>query len=306
MDEQQQNGSLVGRKPLDFPADEQVDYKDEMFKSKTFPSILVLVLSTVLVVVSSFYLYKHFAKKTDVHQLPVIRADKEQIKIKPDNPGGMEVLNMDKTIYDDLSSTPNKVKAANENILPEPEEPIDKRKLLMGEVESNLQNSSVEAQTSQQPQDQQAKDMEEVMKKEDVPLQATENVDQARSIGTHDKNKDSTAVAPKPAADQSKITLKTKETTESKPKKHERSLSGNVALQIASLKTNGDAENEWHRIEKTYSNVLSGYKHRIEKKDLPSKGTVYRLQIYGFTSDSDARSVCNKLKAHGQGCFLAK
>ena len=51
----------------------------------------------------------------------VVKADPDPYKIKPENPGGLQVENQDKTVYDRLSkgAAPSRV----ENLLPEPEQP---------------------------------------------------------------------------------------------------------------------------------------------------------------------------------------
>src|SRR4051812_46565515 len=50
----------------------------------------------------------------------IVKADPDPYKIKPEDPGGLQVENQDKTVYDRVSkgAAPNRV----ENLLPEPEQ----------------------------------------------------------------------------------------------------------------------------------------------------------------------------------------
>ena len=54
-------------------------------------------------------------------EIPVVRADAAPIKVKPDQPGGLDIPNRDKLVYDRLESLPP---PRAENLLPRPEAPL--------------------------------------------------------------------------------------------------------------------------------------------------------------------------------------
>ena len=61
-------------------------------------------------------------KKTEDAEIPVVRRPQTAIKIQPADPGGMEILNQDKTVYDIVEKKDSEdIKV--ENLLPPPEEP---------------------------------------------------------------------------------------------------------------------------------------------------------------------------------------
>jgi len=60
---------------------------------------------------------KHGGAVTGAADVPLIRADERPTKVKPENPGGMEVPDRDKLIY-------TQKRAAVEHLLPPPEKPL--------------------------------------------------------------------------------------------------------------------------------------------------------------------------------------
>jgi hypothetical protein len=57
--------------------------------------------------------------------VPLIKADNDPTRIRPDDPGGMPVPNQDKAIYDKLDPR-NAPPKGVERLLPSPETPIDR------------------------------------------------------------------------------------------------------------------------------------------------------------------------------------
>lgn len=56
--------------------------------------------------------------------VPTIQAEATPFKIRPDNPGGIEVLHQDSTVFDAMN--PEAKRAKQEQLLPQPEQPDDK------------------------------------------------------------------------------------------------------------------------------------------------------------------------------------
>ncbi len=91
---------------------------------KIMPKLL-LGLIVILLAVGGFYYYKK--SQESGKKIPFIKADPGNFKTKPAYPGGMEVPNMDKTIYDNVGKKAPPVK---EKILPSPEKPLNRDKAL--------------------------------------------------------------------------------------------------------------------------------------------------------------------------------
>lgn len=80
---------------------------------------------------------------------------------------------------------------------------------------------------------------------------------------------------------------------------------GGFVLQIGSYPSEADANASWQTYKSTHA-AVAGYAPDVQKADLGSKGTWYRLRVGPFASLSEASTACAKLKAQGGNCFPAK
>ena len=71
-------------------------------------------------VVGWFILAPQYADNGNV-EIPVIRRPQTAVKVQPSEPGGMEILNQDKSVYDIIEKKDNE--PVVENLLPPPEQP---------------------------------------------------------------------------------------------------------------------------------------------------------------------------------------
>ncbi len=81
--------------------------------------------------------------------------------------------------------------------------------------------------------------------------------------------------------------------------------SGNFVVQLASLPSQGAADQTWSRVASRYSDLMGGFTKDVQPVDLGAKGVFYRLRIGYFGSRNDAASFCQTLKARGQDCLVA-
>ncbi|MCD6035561.1 MAG: Periplasmic protein TonB, links inner and outer rane [Rickettsiales bacterium] len=104
----------------DYLIDDQERKKHSGFRR--FIRAVITLAAFVFFGVLAFYAYEFGIIPRDPSQLPVISADEAPFRVKPDEPGGMEVPNQDKTVYGAMQGdqTPPPV----EQVLPAPEEPV--------------------------------------------------------------------------------------------------------------------------------------------------------------------------------------
>ncbi len=86
---------------------------------------LVLMCAFGGFVALAIYAYKAGSQSVNEGELMVIEADKTPMKEKPQDPGGMQFPNQDKTIFNTIASGSGQPPAV-ERVLPAPEEPIAK------------------------------------------------------------------------------------------------------------------------------------------------------------------------------------
>ena len=80
---------------------------------------------------------------------------------------------------------------------------------------------------------------------------------------------------------------------------------GSVALQIGAYKSEDEASAAWKSFTRKHA-MASAYQSEIRKVDLGDKGVWYRLRLGTFADKAAAVEFCDKLKADGGNCFLAR
>lgn len=80
---------------------------------------------------------------------------------------------------------------------------------------------------------------------------------------------------------------------------------GAYVLQIGAYKSREEADAAWKSFKSKHP-VAGGYSEDVRKADLGDKGIWYRLRIGSFADKAAASSFCDKLKADGGSCLIAK
>ncbi len=96
----------------------------------------------------------------------------------------------------------------------------------------------------------------------------------------------------------------------SKPKTNTKRVavgSSEWVVQVASVRTQQDAQAIWNKVSTKFGNVLSaGHYADIKYADLQEKGVYYRLRVAGLADKSAASRLCDQLEAQGQACFVTR
>ena len=75
-------------------------------------------------------------------------------------------------------------------------------------------------------------------------------------------------------------------------------------IQLAALKTDGEAQQTWKRLQSKHGQLLGGREPNIVKTELGGLGTFYRLQLGPFADKASSQQLCKDFKAGGLDCFL--
>ena len=256
-------------------------------------------------VVSWFVLSPNNDKINDV-EIPVIRRPHTAIKVQPADPGGMEILNQDKTVYDIVEKKDtDEVKV--ENLLPPPEEP----KLPTVAETNTVDNTEIKIEESAVVKDAEkiiAAEEKKVQKAEVKPVEVKQEkvVEQIKVEVKEEPVKTTSAevvkeeTAPQKPAEKpvEKIEVKIDNTPSVAP-------SGAWQIQLISSPNKSAMEKAWVDLTKKYSE-LKNLPHEIESADLGSKGTFYRLKAGSFKTRSEADKLCNSIKSAGGTCLVKK
>lgn len=235
----------------------------------------------------------------DGSDVPVVHAETEDYKVKPDEPGGMPIPNKDSTVFESMDTAPQGEKNV-ENLLEDSEQPMKKEEVFTA--------ASAAVEETPAP-------AEVASAKEEVPAApSSETLESAKEEAPKEPVKEAVKEAPKVEKKAEKTvekkadkkegiiqTLKEETGTTEKPKAKS---SGSVYIQLAAVKSDAEAKTKWSKLQSSYAS-LKPLSLRVQKADLGDKGTFYRVQG-GPLSAEDAATVCGKIKAAGGACIIAK
>ncbi len=229
--------------------------------------------------------------------IPLIRADDKPIKIKPDTPGGMVVPDQDKSVYNSIS--PGSVPVGPEKLLPPapvPQiPPVTPPQAMPTTPPPAAPVTAPSQQATVTPGD---------PPKPDAPSAATPPVTPPANAQT--PNTPPVAVTPPapatapvvpptaPAATPNGQSIATLIDT----------ISG-YRIQLASVRSEEQAQATWARMQKSYGDVLASLTMRAVKVDLGERGVYYRVQAGPLDADT-AQSACTKLKGRSVDCIVVK
>lgn len=214
-------------------------------------------------------------------EIPVIQRPQTAVKIKPENPGGMNIPNQDKDVYNivEKKTVDNTVV---ENLLPEPEKP---------KLPDIVPDEAVV--------DANAKNLDEIVDEvsDSAKVQVSEDV--------------VSAVPEKPADLLSDKKEEVKEVVKEAPKEEIKEVAkaapepvakGAWQIQLLVSKDKSNVEKKWQEWSAKYS-LLKTYSHEVQSDNLGAQGTVYRLRAGSFANREQAQSACATLKSQGLDCI---
>ncbi|MBR1948246.1 MAG: SPOR domain-containing protein [Alphaproteobacteria bacterium] len=272
--------------------------------SKSQHIFLGTILGVGLAGIASWFILSPDYDSTENVEIPVVRRTNTAVKVQPVNPGGMEILNQDKTIYDIVEKN-NTDNAKIENILPPAEEPK-----LPTVVANDIQEKTDAAVSKTNDVIKSAEKI--IAKEEQKNFMADQPEEVKKEIKLEIVNSDKTEVAvaetnsqPQPVVkDTPKEELKA-ETLAPKKEVNKVAVSGMWQIQLISSPNQTAMEKAWKDLTKKY-NQLNGLSHEIESADLGTKGTFYRLKAGAFQTRGEAERLCNSIKSSGGSCLVKK
>ncbi|MBK1839959.1 SPOR domain-containing protein [Azospirillum sp. YIM B02556] len=81
--------------------------------------------------------------------------------------------------------------------------------------------------------------------------------------------------------------------------------SGSWRVQLASVRSEGEAAAEWRRLAGRHPDALGGLAMQVARVDLGEKGIFYRVQGAG-ADEARAKSACAQLRAQNVGCVVVR
>lgn len=256
--------------------------------------------------------------------LPVIAADPSPVKVRPENPGGMQVPNQGRLVYGvvDGSSAQPRV----ERLLPSPEKPITVEQVLKRSVPeatevvaSNAPRGTADpapgAPVRLTPGDTAPTPLAAVPTAEDVAkLQASAPPPpSAPSVSTATPTAPKQAApAPPPAPAPSAPAAKSAAPSEvanatPAPESPAADITQAFRIQLAASRSEDAVKSEWDRLRRRHVDLLGELRLQVMRIDLgATKGVFYRLRAGPLADGSAAKTLCERLKQRKLGCLVVK
>ncbi len=233
---------------------------------------LVTVAICLGVGVAVLYAYNKGREAGESKLPPIIQAQKGPTKVRPENPGGMQVPYQDKEVFTRLTAEkqPDRV----ERLLPPPEQPITVPPTL--EVKPKISAESPNKSVIVSPE-----------KNGELRLKSKPN--RALNIS------------------KTKATAQS-QTKKTQPTKTQSKYAGGVyRIQIASLRSETAIRKKWLKLKTKHKDLLGNLKLTIERAALGGgQGIFYRMQASPLASRREAEALCAKMKRQKLGCFVVR
>ena len=250
-------------------------------KSKSF-GLKISIFIGIFGLVSIFGLVWFALNQGDLigerQDLPLVKAENSPIRVKPDNPGGLEVPNRDRLILKNLeTANPSKL-GVPEKLIPRAESPI-----FTNNKESSLAAPDNEKISKDKGVEQkQEKIKTSKLKRKSSELKKSEGYNKGQGE-KRQKNKS--------------LTIETKQEVISKAATHR--------VQLASLAKQKAADKFWKQMKKKHPTLFAEMLGRVVKIKLKSKGTFYRVQGDAISRNT-AEKICKIMKTKKQACLVVK
>ena len=243
---------------------------------------------TLAGIVGWFVLSPQYAQESS--EIPVIRRPQTAVKIRPENPGGMDIPNQDKDVYN-IVEKKNVDNTVVENLLPTPETPkLPDIVPEVSEIDENAKNlDEIVDEVAEVEEKEVAKTEQKV---EDIPQKPADLTE------TKPEEKAQANTETKPEAE-----AETK--TEAKVETPAQQTDGKWQIQLIASKNKAAVEKAWTDLSSRYS-LLKSYPHEIQTSDLGAQGTFYRLRAGSFADKNAAAAACAALKKQGLNDCITK
>lgn len=264
---------------------------EKCFSSVRIHAIGIGVLIGVLIALL-FSVFLFGSSDSDDSAEPVVITESQRpVKVRPTNPGGMDIPDQDKTIYRRMRS--DAVDTKVERFVVTDEEPVRPQvPTREGEVLGKPRTAPVDSD-----------EMElEVLSIQENAVQAPV----AKPVQQKVQETAPVVVEEKVVSAKKTVTVKSEPATSTSVKVAPKTKDNNWHVQLISLPSRAGAEKTWPKILKAHSALLSGLPHDVVEAQIKGKGTFYRLRVGSFKDRKDAQNLCDKLKARKQDCSLTK
>ena len=258
--------------------------------------------------------------------VPVITAENDPVKVKPAEEGGLEVPDQDKLVYDQIAEgqTQTQDQGQAEQLLPDAEEPLAPPQPAAGAVPVPLSDPDAETQAALAVEPAAGGSGEEAEAASAAP--AAPETTGTGTLTTVPEAQPEPAAPSQPAAaaapsvpdapaatapatsaeEPAEVATLPASTPPATPAPAAPAAGGKWRIQLASVKSEGAAKQEWSRMQQAHPDLLGDMRLTVQRADLGTKGVYFRLQAGPLPNRTTAEDVCAELKSSQQPCIVVK
>lgn len=213
-------------------------------------------------------------RKDQASVVPVVPADTAPIKERPEQPGGLDIPNRDKEVFERINPEPGKPPV--ERLLPPPETPLAKP---AAPPKPKAAPGPVAETPAKPPQGPIVPEAPEIAPPAPPPSSS--------SAATGAKPK-----APKPKLDA--------------PQVAKAPAPGGFQVQLGALRDEARAARTAAALAKKHADLFKSLTVGVVRADLGGRGVFFRLRAGPVETRRAAEALCRKLAARKQGCIVVK
>ncbi len=285
----------------------------------------LLVASIVILAIvggGGWFIYGSQYQSPNQKVVPLIRAEVTPIKIKPAEPGGAEIPDRDKLVYNRLKGEGAGTEV--EQLLPPPEEILDKPEMVTPETQPPSMEDVAETVIAEvaepvslepvtlEPVSPEAVDLAEIIEEVVAPPPPPAPVPEvvAEPVAEPVPTPELVAI-PEPTVSVTEPEVAAIDTSVPKVSTSDATSDASdekaYRIQLAALRTEESAQSEWKRLKKRFPDVLGDLNLNVVRADLgEDKGIYYRLRAGPLASKESAKLACDKLSKLNQGCLVIR
>ncbi len=238
-----------------------------------------------------WFAYEQGVRKGMETGFPLVRADDGPVKIRPDDPGGLEVPHQDKRIYERMAGDEAAVED-EARLRPEPERPVDREILIASSVTGGSVAGGSIAGGS-----------------------VAEGDAAGTTVGTTAAPVPPPPVPPPPVppeetkrkpAPQASVAPPPRQAVASQAVASGPANRSRLRIQLGSYRSAAEAERAWKRLSAREELLLGDLDPLVARADLGDRGIFHRLQAGPFESVKAAQAACARLKQRKLGCLVVR
>ncbi len=269
--------------------------------------------------------------------VPLITAKETPVKVRPDEPGGVDVPDRDKYVYKSLTDE----EPDSEQLLPAPEEPMERPSVEVSEIEAPPEQA-VSGEPAEESTAEAVEEAPEPVHPEELsvaavepPLELETEVEEAveqvveTAVALVEKPEvpaqqpqellDAVTPEPEPAPEPIPEPEPTPEPEpvptpepepapifepEPEPAAAPIAAGSGFMVQVGATKNETAAQEGLARLAKQQAKILAALGTAVVRADLGDKGIWYRMRVGPLATRAEADDVCGQLKVVDVGCYV--